>query len=393
MRKFSAHFIYTGTGEIIKNGILITENDGTIIDVKNPSENTNDNIDSLEFYNGIIVPGFINAHCHVELSYLKDKIIDINGLVNFIEKLQKEKNKNSNNIIDSIKKADFEMKKNGIVAVGDISNTNNSFQIKKNSSIYYHTFLEIYGIKNHEAKNIIFKGIELKNELDSIGLKGNLSPHSPYSVSVNLYQQIFENLNESAIISIHNQENKSENGLFISKSGELFNFINSENSFIHELNDKFISSIDYLSNFLKNNIKPIFIHNTFTSKLDLEILDKTFENYYLCFCPKSNLFIENTLPNFELFKSHTNKLIIGTDSYASNNTLSILEEMKVIQNNSSFTFDKILNFATINGAKALNIDNNFGSFDVGKKPGINLIQNFDFGKMQLKENSKIKVLL
>ena len=84
---------------------------------------------------------------------------------------------------------------------------------------------------------------------------------------------------------------------------------------------------------------------------------------------------------------------MGTDSLASNKELSILEEMKVLQAEcDDLSFDLLLKWATLNGAKALKIDGDFGSIELGKKPGLNLITNFDFQKMEITNKSDIKVL-
>ena len=87
------------------------------------------------------------------------------------------------------------------------------------------------------------------------------------------------------------------------------------------------------------------------------------------------------------------KTCIGTDSYASNTELSVLSELKVIAENfPEIPFEKLIESATLNGAKALKIDDRYGSIEEGKTPGINLISKFDYNKMTLSPDSSIKVL-
>ena len=108
-----------------------------------------------------------------------------------------------------------------------------------------------------------------------------------------------------------------------------------------------------------------FTINTFIQKEDIT------DNYY-CTCPKANLYIEKMLPDYSIFD--TDKLCVGTDSLASNNTLSILDELLVIQENSNFDMNTLLKIACKNGAEALGFEK-LGTFEQGKKPGLNLIYN------------------
>jgi cytosine/adenosine deaminase-related metal-dependent hydrolase len=93
------------------------------------------------------------------------------------------------------------------------------------------------------------------------------------------------------------------------------------------------------------------------------------------------------LPDYSIFNSE--KLCVGTDSLASNNSLSILEELLVIQENSNFDMNILLKIACKNGAEALGFEQ-LGSFEKGKIPGANLIQNLD--EMKINERSIIKKL-
>ena len=137
----------------------------------------------------------------------------------------------------------------------------------------------------------------------------------------------------------------------------------------------------------------IFVHNTFSTKEDVELVNQHFENAYWCLCPLSNLNLENQLPDLDIFKK-LSRVTLGTDSLASTDSLSVLEEMKVInQYDPDINFGELLEWATINGARALKIDDKFGSLEIDKTPGINLITDFDFDKMQISAKSEVKVLI
>ena len=105
---------------------------------------------------------------------------------------------------------------------------------------------------------------------------------------------------------------------------------------------------------------------------DIDFAKNYSNNIYWCFCPNANQYIENAQPNYELFLDE--KCTIGTDSLASNWSLSVLDELKTIhKKNSAITLEKLLKWATLNGAMFLGFDDELGSIIVGKRPGLNLI--------------------
>ena len=97
---------------------------------------------------------------------------------------------------------------------------------------------------------------------------------------------------------------------------------------------------------------------------------------FYCLCINANLYIENELPNINLFVENNCNIVLGTDSYASNFSLNIFDEIKTIQKYfPQIPLEKILQWATFNGAKALGVEDKFGSLHLGKKPGIVLVKN------------------
>ncbi|MFC2152631.1 amidohydrolase, partial [Bacteroidota bacterium] len=133
MRRLSANYIFPVNTAPLKNGIVEIDENGkiqNIIDTKGELKETR----NLEFYNGVIIPGFINTHCHLELSELKNIFKQKIGLAAFLEEIVKFKRiKKTANTEKAIELYDDLMRKNGIVAVGDIANTDNTISTKKRS--------------------------------------------------------------------------------------------------------------------------------------------------------------------------------------------------------------------------------------------------------------------
>jgi cytosine/adenosine deaminase-related metal-dependent hydrolase len=394
MRRISANYIYLIESEPIKNGIVELDNSNRItkiIDTQGKLQESR----NLEFYNGVIVPGFVNSHCHLELSYLKNKLPENIGLPQFLASIvQFKKEESSNTIRKSIELFDTKMRANGIVAVGDICNTINTISVKEKSKIVYYNFIEAIG-RNSNSREIFEYNKNLYKSFIDSNLKASITPHAPYSVSNELMSLIKNEAEvQSSILSIHNQETESENELFENGTGELITKLKSFGVSFDNFKSSGINSINTISELLPQNNHIIFVHNTFSNLNDIEAINSKFENSFWCLCPSSNLYIENSLPNIELFLDFSDKVTLGTDSLASNKGLSILDEMKVINAHyPEINFETLIRWATINGAKALMMDSEFGTISVGKAPGLNLITDFDFTTMQLKNTSGIKVLV
>lgn len=388
MRKISANYLCPIISEPIKNGIIVLNDDNVIVEIKENNQPVNESA-NVEFYNGVIVPGFVNTHCHLELS--RDNPLKTNGfgLVNFLKEISRlKKNEYPYNLKQCVE-VDADMFASGIQAVGDISNTAFTSGIKNKSKIKYHNFIELIGIFDNFVNEVFEKG---KLIYDNFYNPKSITPHTSYSVSPKLFDLINKfSIQNNSIISIHNQETISENDLFENFSGEILEFMNNfENNYKEYLPTKKSSLKSYLQ-FFSKELKIILVHNTFTSEEDLEYAENYSKNIYWCTCPESNLMIENKLPDLDMFFKKNLRVTIGTDSLASNHKLNILEEMKIIQKKfPQIPFKEVLKWATLNGAKALNFDNDLGSLEFGKKPGIILIENFDFENFNLKNESCVK---
>jgi aminodeoxyfutalosine deaminase len=198
--------------------------------------------------------------------------------------------------------------------------------------------------------------------------------HAPYSVS-NKLMQLVKDAN-SGISSIHNQESQQEDVLFKTGKGD---FLKLFETILHNTDFFQATGLSSLHSYLhKMNVREhlILVHNTFSSKDDIQWAQQIHPNLYWCACPSANLYIENAIPNVDLWHKNQLTICIGTDSLASNNQLSILEEVRILGKHfPTIPLSNMLNWATLNGAKALKMSNVLGSFTKDKKPGIVQIAN------------------
>jgi cytosine/adenosine deaminase-related metal-dependent hydrolase len=371
MQKFiSANWIFPVIAQPIENGVLKIDSEGKILQLLTQNEAKNKGITNIQFFEGALVPGFINTHCHLELSHLYGKIPEQTGLPAFVKEIVAQRNASDEIVLAAMELADQQMYTNGIVAIGDISNQLISKLVKQKSKLYYHTFVEVFGF-NRPSEPIINDAINLRN--DFLPLKSSIVPHAPYSVSADLLKNIAINTREIDLLSIHNQETIAENEFFEQGTGDfdlMYQRLNIPKTEVHG-NGK--NSLNYHLPKLPKNVNTLLVHNTFSSKADVGFAKNEHQKLFWCLCPNANLYIENNLPDVDLLRLENVKLTLGTDSLASNHGLSILSEMKTFQDHKNVHFEDLLKWATLNGAEFLGIDDQYGSFEVGKMPGINLI--------------------
>ena len=391
MRRITADWIYPASAPPLRHGVVVMDDHGQIIDLKTRAEF---DAAELEFHHGILCPGFINAQCHLELSHMKGKINEHTGLTGFISEFIQKRNEFPDQAEQFIRLADEEMIAAGIVAVGDISNTDISFLQKSRSSIRYHTFIECFGLIAGKANEYFTASKDVFDEAMLYRLMASITPHAPYSVTDELFEAIFSfRQNAPAAFSYHNQESDEENKWSRGESSRFDDFYAKLN--LPAIRRYGESSMKANAPFFPKNSRVLFVHNTYSSAADFQFAtDEIGQGVFFCTCPRANLYIENRLPDYSFWKKYPDRICIGTDSYASNHQLSILEEMKTIQTNDrSVTLEELIRWSTRNGADFFGWQNALGTLEPGKTPGINLITGVDPEFQQLTAASRVKRLV
>jgi len=362
-------------GNFLKNGVVAIDESGVVTGVY---EQNDAHIlhKEKEIYDGVLIPGFVNAHCHIELSHMLGKTKKGTGLPKFLSDIIKMRTSPEKEILEAIAQADKQMWDNGIQAVGDHVNTAFSAEVKANSGITYHTFVEIMALTKEDIQPRIDKARDIEFYFNAS--HASITAHAPYSCTKDLFKAFRKAVNEDNIFSIHNQESDEENKLFRYREGGFLDFYKEMGFNAEGFRAQARNSVQsYLPHLPKNN-RLILVHNTFTSLKDIDFVDRQGRDVYYCICPKANLYIEEKLPKILNFIPDTNAMVIGTDSLASNDTLDILDEMKVLaQHFEHLEFMEILTWATLNGARALGLEGALGSIQVGKRPGLILLEGMN----------------
>jgi cytosine/adenosine deaminase-related metal-dependent hydrolase len=392
-RYLTAEKILNKNFQWIESAVLISDSDGTIIDIIDKKEVEKSKV---EKFKGVLVPGFINTHCHLELSHMKGILPSGTGLIPFIKGVVTQRDFPKEEILEAIEKAEQEMIDNGIVAVGDIANASDTFPQKQENNLRYHSFVEAFDFLQEEKATATFKdSLDVYESLPvPEGHKKSIVPHAPYSVSKELLRLISEFNEDGVSVSIHNQETQHENDLFLSKDGGLVPFYEEFGIQLDTFEPTQRRSIHYILDEYMHKGPVLLVHNTLTKRKEIDAAHRWNEKTFWVSCPNANLYIENKLPRYDNFMTEEVPIAIGTDSLASNWQLSVLEEVKTIKKlQSSIPTLELLKWATINGAKALGFEDQLGSFEKGKKPGILLLDLEKVNGFELTEENSVKRIL
>lgn len=378
MRRISANYILPVTSPPIKNGILELDESGCIHQIIDPGENFNE-LSRLEFYNGILTPGFVNTYSRIEMSLLDEEFTPGMGSAqtknNIMDRLAHKSTGRMNRAIEETSQL---IEKEGTVAVGDHCLSNVSFLVKKNSPVYYYTFIEVPENKRKQKESHLHESISIYQQLFSkYSLEGNLTPLSFYSSDNKYFDEITKSNPGSAVYSVFPPVSSGEED----KESTNYKVFPDKRNY---------SLLDYMLPSQKLQI----ITECFNDAESIKIVDKERVNLFYTLCPNAIKSKGKACPDINFLMNHKHSFTFGTGLYTFNRKLSILEEMKSMQFLiQSPVFNYLLTGATINGAALLGLEHSLGSFEPGKSPGVNLIQPFDFSGWRLKEDSSVKKLV
>lgn len=383
-RKLKADRLFNGFDWLEENTVLVTDLQGTVQDVV-PAAEAGDNV---EVFRGILLPGFINCHCHVELSHMQGVVPPHTGLVPFLQAVVKKRAADEAVVEAAIVAAEKELYANGIAGVADICNTTHALATKQRSRLYWHNLVEVINLYDRNLHrqmlhyNSILQAYQPEGRPQAPGATSVLTPHAPYTISEATWHAL-NAATTGAVISVHNQESRAENELFRTGGGDFLQLYAALGLEAAPLAVSGKTSLQtYLPHFT-NGQTILLVHNTFISEEDIVFARRHAQRYGLqlvyCLCPNANLFIENTLPPVDLLLEQGCTIVLGTDSYSSNWQLSIAAEIKaLLQHFPHLPLATVLRWATASGAGALRWSDALGSFGKGKKPGVVLLDEASF---------------
>lgn len=376
--KLTADRIFDGNQFLQEDMVLIVNTSGKIIDLIKPE----DAGDDVRHLSGMLLPGFVNTHCHLELSHLKGLIARSTGLVGFLSEVVGKRSFPKETIHEAMILAEQEMYQHGIQAVGDICNTTDSLDVKAASRMYWYNFIEVLSSRDELSNQRINHFTEVRDRfrahsdplIPGHGFQASLAPHAPYSVSPLSFQKINEST-AGEVVSLHSQESSAEELLYRYGTGPFTDFFRLIGLSENPIPVTGTSSLQAVLPHFNNRQRIILVHNTCTTENDLRFAQSMASErnlgLYFCLCPNANLYIEERLPPVEMLMQENCNIVLGTDSLASNDELSIASEIRTIHRAfPSIPLENVLKWATSNGASALGMEQLVGTLAPGKNPGI-----------------------
>ena len=377
MKRISAKYVYPLDGtQPIEGGYVEIEDDGTII-------GTGKCNDGEELLDGALVPGFVNAHCHLELSHLHGKFRKGTGMAGFIDQINELRDWATDEVkTQLVGKWMEKLWNDGVSAVADISNDASSFPVKQTSPIYTRTFLEVFGTEPQDCDGVMDSVKKLNAVAEEYDIDAAPTPHSCYTMSPELLRSSSEAGLSSGFLSYHSQESQEEEDLLMTGTGAM-----AENRRRAGMSTPPVtgeSSLKYLIDNLAA-VKPaphqehiLLVHNVTLTQKDIDAAKEAMVNPYWAICPLSNKFIHNALPPVDLMRSNNLAICLGTDSLSSNDDLDMVAELYCLQEAFPHVpFEEMLLWACRNGASFLGKDDILGSMEKGKRPGIVLVNGLD----------------
>ena len=400
---FTADIVFPVSSEPIRNGYVECAGDGTVLGVGAFSDLGHERAAASTRIDGFLVPGFTNAHCHIELSHMKGLFREATGMDGFIRQINALRLTIDREGRLSAMQKEFEgLVSQGVRAMGDISNCDESFEMKakalKEDTLYTRTFLEVFGTEPEYAVGIMNDVRMLQAEALEMGLDAAPTPHSCYTMSPLLNRLSAAAGLESGYISYHSQESREEEDMLRYGTGPLAEDYRSRGT--TQLPVTGTGALVYFIENLRKAVpfpvegKVLLVHNTATDQESIDAAKAAFKRPFWAVCPLSNIFIHRMLPPLGLMRSNGLDICIGTDSLSSNHLLSMVAEMLCIQENfPEIPFEEMLRWATLNGARAIGCESFCGTLEPGKKPGIVQIGNVDAAAVRLTVESYSKRLI
>ncbi len=360
MRRIASHLLFD-RGEVIPRPVVTVDDTGLIVSVGQWERLDGDA--STEFYAGALCAGFVNAHCHLELSYLRGAIARGTGFAGFARAIGAVRGGFAmEDRLRALEAADARMWHEGVQAVADIVNGETSFAAKARSAVRYRSFAEVFGLNaSTEAVRPLLQYPDT-----------TLTPHSTYSIQDTAFSEVVSDAANDPL-SIHFMESDDEAALFRGE-GSLAAWYGRMGWRCDFLSHG--SPARRVADMVPRGRRVLLVHGCRVGDAEYDMVsDRLGQTLWWVLCPRSNDYISGLRPPVELLRQRGARICVGTDSLASNECLSMVEELKLL---GGVPLEEAVAWATVNGAQALGLDGGIGSIEAGKRPGLVLIENLSY---------------
>jgi len=325
-----------------------------------------------------LMPGLINAHTHLELSWMRDRVPPAPKFTDWVKALFAIRGRPDGQLSAeqtvAVEHAIDEAQQCGTVAVGDISNSMMSAKAIQQSGLLGVVFHELLGFKERDGA-LLNATQELRASSGGTHVAVSLAPHAPYSTSLELFKAIRTAVNENdlPIMSVHLGESAEEVEFLEKGTGPWRSMLQVIGAWRDDWEVPGCDPVSYLDRHGIIDEKTLVVHGVQFSDRALARLAEI--GATLVTCPRSNQWVGVGYPPIDRFYQSGVKVAVGTDSLASVEDLNVFSELKTMRWLApNVPAAKILESATLTGARALGLDNELGSLTPGKRAAIIAVQ-------------------
>lgn len=322
-----------------------------------------------------IMPSLVNAHTHVELSYLHRRIPPCTHFVDWIRAIMQARRAHPDPadavILDALRAAVRAARASGTGLVGDVSNTLVSVPILRAEGLPAHVFYELLGFNASDPAARVSRAAEAAAAAAGGDVRISLAPHAPYSVSAALFRAIRAVLDAGPgpLSSVHLGESPAEIELLRRGTGPLRALLEELEVWTDAWRCPGVSPVAYLSDLGFMDRSVLAVHGVQLDGEDLSRLATL--GATVVSCPRSNRYVGVGSPPLEAFYAMNVEVAFGTDSLASADDLNLFQELAEARRIAPrVRARRLLESATLTGARALRFEHEFGSLEPGKRASL-----------------------
>lgn len=320
-----------------------------------------------------LMPGLVNAHTHLELSYLRQQIPPSDAFVTWVRGVMAARRSRpdpqATEVLDGVRAGIRQAVQSGSALVGDISNTLVTYAPLVESPLSAVLFYELIRFNTPDAAGLVADActrIDALEENDHI--RASLAAHAPYSVAPSVFREIRRAMDRRTHLpcSIHLGESREETEFIGSGGGEWRTFLEQVGSWDPTWTAPGVSPVQYLDDAGFLNARSVVVHGVQMSRADLARLSA--RGATLVTCPRSNAFTGAGTPPIASFYASGVAVAVGTDSLASTPDLNVFAELASMRSLApDVPASQLLESATLQGARALGFETELGSIEAGKR--------------------------
>lgn len=369
MTRYRAAWVVPVAGRPIRDGWVAVEH-GRVVAVGRDREPSSADVDLGDV---AILPGLVNAHTHLELSYLRDAVPPADAFVSWIRGVMAARRQRPDplaaEILDGVRMGIDEAVRTGTALVGDISNTLVTHGPLGDSPLSGVLFYELIRFNTNDPAGVVAQACQQLDALpEAAGVRASLAAHAPYSVAPLVFRAIREAVDRRPFVpcSVHLAESREETEFILEASGPWRDFLEQVGSWDPAFIAPGVSPVRYLdeAGFLDGRV--LAVHGVQMTAPDLARLAA--RGTTLVTCPRSNAYTGAGTPPLASFYAAGVAVAVGTDSLASTPDLNVFAELAMMRELApGVPTSRLIESATLVGARALGFESEYGSIEAGKR--------------------------